>query len=93
MASLITMEEAKDALRVLDNDHDSDIELRMHAASEMVLQYANQSDPAWTDETAPYLIKAAIILTLQDLFSSEEPTGLTEGVKNILHRWRDPVLA
>lgn len=93
MADLITLAQAKADLRILSNDQDADISLKIAAASEMVLEYANQSDPDWTEATAPALFKVAVLLTVRDLFTSEDSTGLTDGVKNILHRWRDPVLS
>lgn len=93
MASLITLDEAKADLRVLSDDHDADITLKMNAASELVMKHANQADPDWTDVTAPYLVKAAVLLTLRDLFNSEASIGLTDGAKNLLIGWRDPALA
>lgn len=93
MAALVTLAEAKSHLRVLNSDQDTDIGMKAEAASDIVTDYIKRPDHEWTDADAPALIKAAILLVLGDLFNDREGAGLSEGVKAILHRYRDPALA
>jgi len=50
---------------------------------------------AWTEATTPTLVKAAILIILTALYDGRTPTDelLSEPVKGILHRYRDPALA
>lgn len=101
--ALVTLVEAKSHLRVMHDDEDNDITLRMEAATEIVVDYIKQPDNEWTDADAPFLIKAAILLVLADLYENrgdgESPEYgqadgyLTKPVTAILHRYRDPALA
>jgi hypothetical protein len=43
--------------------------------------------------SAPPLIKAAVLLVLAVLFDRPGDDPLMPGVKNILHRYRDPAIA
>jgi hypothetical protein len=93
MASLVTLIEAKAHLRVLASDQDTDITAKALAASDIVIDYIKRPDHEWTDADAPPLIKAAILLVLGNLFFEREGAMITDGVKSILHRYRDPALA
>ena len=102
MAALVTINEAKRHLRVDFPDDDADIEFRMNAASEIVVDYIKRPDHGWTDATAPFLIKAAVLIVLENLYDyrgGEEPAYaqadgyLTQPVTSILHRYRTPALA
>jgi len=93
MASLISLADAKTDLRVTSTDDDNDVTLKMNMATEIVVDYIKRPDHGWDVDTSPYLIKAAIILVLRNLFDEENSDPLTDGVKAILHRFRDPALA
>ena len=51
--------------------------------------------PFWTETSTPTLIKAAILTVLTALYDGRTPLDelLSQPVKDILHRWRDPSLA
>jgi len=96
MADLLTLPEAKEYLNVIDETQDATIETLISAASEIVLDYANQADPNAD------VLKVAAFLVIADLFAnregrpaqnSSEEVGLSSTVKNILRRYRDPALA
>lgn len=94
MEPLITMEQARSALRVLSADLDEDIDFKVRMAGDIVMGYIKKDAEAlgWTHETAPYRIRAAVTLVLKALFF-EEDEPLSVAVKNLLHRDRDPALA
>lgn len=91
--SLVTLLEAQNHLREWDEEFEAEITLKASMATDIVTDYANQSDPDWTEETAPPLIKAAVLLVLRVLYDDSDAHPLNEGVKMILHRYRDPALA
>lgn len=91
--ALLTLAEAKTDLRVEGNDEDADVTLKMEAATEIVIDYIKQPDHTWTAADCPFLIKAAVMLVLRNLYDAQDAHPLTEGVKAILHRFRDPALA
>lgn len=93
MVALVTLAQIKTDLRVEGNDDDVDLTLKLAAATEIVIDYIKRPDHGWTEPTAPFLIKAAIILVVRNLFDVENSNPITDGVKSILHRYRDPALA
>lgn len=99
MAALVTAEEARIHLRLTDSDiGDADIaatvDLQREAATEIVIDYIKRPDHGWTDEDVPFLVKAAILLTLGAIFDNREGGDpLSEAVKSLLRRYRDPALA
>jgi hypothetical protein len=96
---LVTDQEARNHLRI-DGTPESppsaaDDLLTMYIlqASDIVIDYIKQYEHTWTDTTAPHTIKAAVLLVLNVLYDNPADDPLTPGVKNILHRYRDPALA
>lgn len=67
--------------------------MKILQASDIVADYIKRLDHEWTEDTAPPLIKAAVLLVLNVIYDNPENDPLTTGVKNILHRYRDPALA
>jgi hypothetical protein len=72
---------------------DQDIEDKILQASHIVTDYIKRPDHGWTDEDAPPLIRAAVLIVLTMLFDKPEEDPLSPGVKSILHRYRDPAIA
>jgi hypothetical protein len=98
MAALATLEEARRHLKLTtsnmaDADVAADVADKLEAATEIVIDYIKQPDHEWTDSDVPYVIKAAVLLTLGELFDNRETATITDPVKNLLHRYRDPALA
>jgi hypothetical protein len=99
MAALVTTEEARTHLRLTEGDMgDADtavtVTLYAEAATEIVIDYIKRPDHGWTDEDAPFLIKAAILLVTGALFDNREGGDpLSDAVKSLVQRYRDPALA
>lgn len=104
---LVTMAQAKDHLRVAGNRSDADIEFKVRAASHTVLNYLKiyppdfyspPSSPVWEDwdaNGAPELVQMATLIVLSEYFENRESTSnpLSDSVKSLLHRYRDPAMA
>ena len=93
MPALVTLEEAKLRVRVVQSDtsFDADLIMKAEQATDIVVDYIKRSDHLWTDADAPPLVKAAILEVVKNLFEDQE--ALPQAIKNILWRYRDPALA
>lgn len=89
--SLVAIDAAKRSLRVDGSDLDSDLQWRLEQATEIVIDYLKTPDHGWTVETVPGPISAAIILVTRSLFDGEG-APLSEEVKSLVRRFRDPAL-
>jgi hypothetical protein len=69
------------------------VTMKIEHASNIVADYIKDPGNGWTAETAPRLIKAAVLLVLGIIYDDAAADPLTPGVKNILRRWRDPAMA
>ena len=98
MAALVTIDEARRHLNLtvsdMGADKGADIDGKAEAASEIVIDYIKRPDHGWTAETVPFHVKAAILLVLGALVADREGGDpLSDAVKGLLHRFRDPALA
>jgi hypothetical protein len=98
MTSLVTTDEARRHLHLTesnmeDADVAADVADKMLQATDVVIDFIKRPDHEWTDETAPPVIKAAILTMLGRLFEDREDAGIPENVKDMLWRYRDPALA
>lgn len=95
MAALVTLAEVKADLNILNADRDTELTLKAELATDIVMGYIKKDadELYWDDETVPYRVKAAVLLVVRSLFNDDNADPLTEGVKAILHRDRDPALA
>lgn len=100
MPALVTLEDINFRLR-LDLQHDgeaftdprvSDFEKLMADATAIVLDYCKKDDDEWDLETVPGTVSSAITLVVRNLYDEEEEP-ISEAVKALLHRHRDPSLA
>lgn len=110
--ALITIEEAIGHLRLdleptgsppaYSGAEADDLIAKIEEASAMVMDYLKKEDgdsPGWGDETAPYLVKAAVKLVLGALWVDREGAGGGDffnpngPVARILARYRDPAMA
>ncbi|WP_122446933.1 head-tail connector protein [Pseudomonas viridiflava] len=104
----ITLEEAKDHLRVDDDAEDNDIELKTHAASGAVRNYLKSAADIYLDAggsviaaAVPYEVKAATMLMLGYLYKDRdensngafEQGNLPKPVTALLYSLRMPALA
>lgn len=106
MIILITFAEGKEHLRVDHNVDDADIQRKIDQATNIVLDYLKMRTvpSSWTGGTAfsppgdgvPGTVKAATLLVLGELWENREASVaivLSDAVKSLLHRWRDPAMA
>lgn len=105
MANLVSLEQVNQALRLdMDLDADlsgnpdadriADVTAKIAQASDIVLNYLkNPADSEyWDEDSTPERIQAATVLVVGSLYDGEaEP--LSDPVKDILRRDRDPALA
>lgn len=100
--SLVSLDEARDHLRIDTTDGDSDLQLKVDAASESVLSYLKlQTEP----DPVPAVVKAATLQLLGEMYKNREaeqdgavPTQFGYGylprpVIALLYPLRDPSLA
>jgi hypothetical protein len=96
MTNLVDLETAKGHLR-MDEDHADDvIYSKIAQASAIVIGYLKKDPDIWDidsteSEPIPKVVEAAVLLIMEALFDGTEP--LSQTVKDLLHRHRDPALA
>jgi hypothetical protein len=91
--SLITIEEAMQQLKAFPMAEEEVDRLR-EEASAIVLDYVTvPAKLLWTEATAPGNVKAATKIVLTVLYDHRTDDPLTDGVKNLLRRLRDPAVA
>lgn len=99
MAALLTLEDAKQHLRITDTDHDVDVQVALDAAEGIILDYLKVPIPSvWTAASVPPSVTAAIRLMLAELYEhrGDDLTNnerLWNGIAALLMRLRDPALA
>jgi hypothetical protein len=113
MADLVTLAQAKKHLRLplVGSHEDDDLYAKLAQAHAMVLDYVNQrrdddtwadTVAAWTDETAPKQVTAAILTMVGVIYrfrgDDEEAPKWSDGhmppmVRMMLDRLRDPAVA
>lgn len=95
MSALVTLADVKNRLRIDFDDDDVDAAAMAEEAADIVIGYIKKPDHDWTVDTVPFRIKAAILLVVGRLYEDRDGKEevLTEAVKNLLARDRDPALA
>lgn len=97
MVALVTLEEAKYRVRIDDSDSDEDVQAMIEQASDIVTNYLKRPDHGWTEASVPDRIKSAILLVIGRLYLDREGQLeggiLSETVKALVHRDRDPAIA
>jgi hypothetical protein len=95
---LVDLEATKRHLR-RDDDHDDDrIVSTIRQASAIVLDYLKVAPEYYsgTDgnlEDVPLMVEAATLLVIESLYDHPDQDPLSDAVRSILHRLRDPALA
>jgi len=100
---LLTLEEAKAQLRIVDFSEDAVITQKLKAAQEGILAFLGAGgDPTWTPATAPEEVKNAILGLMTHYFEHRGDdfgaTSLAEAViwrelAYMLRFYRDPAIA
>lgn len=106
---LVTLVEAQNHLRIPLTSTDDDLFLKIAQAEAVIRQYLERIDgtdwdatmAAWTSDTVPPVIKAAILCQVGELYRfrgddleqpAREPGYLSPLIRSLLARYRDPVL-
>jgi hypothetical protein len=83
MPDVITLDEAKAHLRITTAQEDSDVQDKLDAATQIVIDYLTRRDTdwnttmdAWTSSTVPKSVRAAILIQLGELYTrrGDDPT-------------------
>lgn len=102
---LISLDSAKRHLVIDHDDLDETIEDKINESSAIVLDYLKLPETEWQTTSGepadvPFVIQAAVKLVLGALWENREgndyallPQPLSDNVKNLLHRYRDPAMA
>jgi Phage gp6-like head-tail connector protein len=101
--ALVTLQRAKAHLRITDNDHDDDITQKMTVASEILVRHLKaQADQAWTTETLPGDVQAAVLVLLAHLYEnrgdaesfgvSSKSSAAWDAINRLVAMRRDPAL-
>lgn len=107
--ALVTLAQAKRHLRIETettdplSPEDEDLTLKVAQAEAVVLDYLGGAGDAWTAETVPLEVQAALFYQLGELWrfrgddaeyydAHHELGGLSRFVMNLLRRHRDPTL-
>jgi hypothetical protein len=104
MAALLSLEEAKDHLYVVDSVYDNEIERKVEEASETIVDRCNSTawwraiTPTWTVDTVPGSVKSAIKLLLGHLWKHRGDNmapdkDLWDAVDRMIALKKDPVIA
>jgi hypothetical protein len=100
---LITVEQLKTHLGIQNDDHDERLNEIVLEASAIVLDYLKRPETDWQTTSGepdgvPYVVVSATKLVAGALSENREgndsdPSPLSQTVKDLLHRYRDPALA
>lgn len=95
--ALVTLDEARRHLQLTetdmaDADRSADVASKAEQASEIVVDYIERPEHGWADADAPFVVKAAVLLVLTALFEQRDE-AITDPVRSLLRRYRDPALA
>lgn len=102
MIDIIDLQEAKDHVRIVTSQFDSDISLKILQASAIMLNYlkidldGSPLEFPWSGDDVPWDVKAATMLVFGDLWKNRESdvaSPLSQAVKDLVRRWRDPAMA
>lgn len=101
--ALITVDQAKLHLRLDTDDHDDLLEEIVSDVSGIILDYLKLESTAYQTtagepDDVPAAVKAAVKLGVSAMFENPEqlpdgPQVLSQTVKDLLHRLRDPAMA
>lgn len=95
MVDLVSLEEGKDRLGIVaaSTFRNGVVEDLLKQAEDIIIGYIKKPDHGWTDQSVPPRIKAAILLALIRLYAGDDGPIITDAIKAILLRDRDPALA
>ena len=93
MTTLVSVARIKDRLRIDFDTTDAELAQMAEEATDIVINYIKKPDHGWTEETVPPLVRAAILIVVTALHEEDGKDALSDTVRNLLHRHRDPAMA
>ena len=100
---LLTLQEAKAQLQIVDPAHDAVVAQKLAAAEEGILAYlAAGGDPSWTPATAPLEVKDAILAYMTHKYehrgddfgaANQAEAVIWRLLAEMLKMYRDPTIA
>lgn len=106
MAALVTLDLAKQQLRITDNLHDAEVQTAIDEATAVILDYLDTAaDPEWTPATLPKIVQTAILMFTTHLYEhrgddmSPTASGTTPdeevwaAIRRLLARTRDQAIS
>lgn len=101
MTQLVTIEQAKDQLRIVHTHDDPYLVVLIESASRIITQYLKVDDAYYetaigSPEAIPAIeedVELATLLVVDNLYNRETEDPITPAVQSILRRRRDPALA
>lgn len=103
---IITLQEAKEHLRIDHDAEDADLTLKIEAASRMILEYVKRSESDYDEDSdgileVPYTMKMACLIMVGILYRDRDGTEsdkwqqgfLPFSVTALIYNLRDPSLA
>lgn len=104
--SLVTLTEIKDHLYIqsADTTHDNDLSLKIEIVSDIIMDFLKLTEPPdeWYDDesppvlTIPGRVRGVALLGVAEMYEHREASMndvLSDKIKDILRRTRDPALA
>lgn len=89
---LVDLPTVRDRLRIDATDDQVDVERIIAEATDIVIGYLKIETPVWSIATVPERIRTAILLVCRAIYDGEDAV-ISQAVKDVLHRDRDPALA
>lgn len=93
MMDLVPLSAAKVHLKIESEDADEDVREKLIMAEAVIIDYIKRPNHGWTEDTVPGAVKASILLMLGQLYKDRENATISQAIKNLLMRSRDPALA
>lgn len=94
---IVTLDIIKQEVGRLDDFHDDMLTRKVDEAEAIVIDYLKVAATTYQDTDGnndfPPVIASSVIAVARTLYEKPEDDPLSDGVKNILHRLRDPALA
>lgn len=95
--AIVTVDDLKDHLEIVGALQDAKMARLRDQAESIILDYLRKTEAellALNGGILPPLVNAAACLVAGELFANRETADpLNKGVRDILARWRDPVMA
>lgn len=95
---IVDLEKAKQHLHIVDDNDDENIVTKLEQASAIVLDYLKVDEDTYSLDASPYVeapkgVQAATLLVLENLYDRSDEDPISNAVRSLLHRLRDPALA